>query len=39
MIDANLPRHISVWTGSSYSFVIDIGPELREIEIWNYAAA
>jgi predicted nuclease of predicted toxin-antitoxin system len=39
LIDVNLPRHVSAWTGSDYEFVIEIDPALRDIDIWGYTAA
>ncbi|MBI4724503.1 MAG: DUF5615 family PIN-like protein [Rhodomicrobium sp.] len=39
LIDANLPRYISVWNSQDCTFVIDIGATLRDTEIWSYAEA
>lgn len=39
LIDANLPRWFSLWSGSDYEFVHDIGPEWTDSNIWQYAAA
>ncbi len=37
LIDANLPRHAGVWSGSDCEFVIEIDPALTDIDIWKYA--
>jgi predicted nuclease of predicted toxin-antitoxin system len=39
LIDANLPRWFSLWSGSECEFVHDIGPTWTDTEIWNHAAA
>jgi predicted nuclease of predicted toxin-antitoxin system len=39
LIDANLPRWFSLWSGSEYAFVHDIGPHWSDSQIWQYAAA
>ena len=39
LIDANLPRWFSLWLGSDYEFVHDLGPAWSDTEIWNRAAA
>lgn len=39
LIDANLPRWFSLWSGSDYEFVHDIGATRTDTEIWNYASA
>ncbi len=38
IIDANLPRHTSVWRGGGYVFVLDIDPALSDVNIWKYAS-
>ena len=37
VIDANLPRQISVWQSESFEHVVDIDDEWSDTEIWNYA--
>lgn len=37
LIDANLPYRFSVWRGRSYSHVFDIGDEMKDRAIWDYA--
>jgi predicted nuclease of predicted toxin-antitoxin system len=39
LIDANLPRRLSLWSGSDYQFVHDIDPNWTDSRIWEYAAA
>ncbi len=39
LIDANLPRHASVWAGGGCEFVVDINAALPDADIWKYAAA
>jgi len=39
LIDANLPRWFSLWSGVDYEFVHDIGPEWSDTKIWQYAAS
>jgi|SRR5215469_10935516 len=39
LIDANLPRYASVWTGGDCEFVVDIDAALKDIDIWKYAMA
>ncbi len=39
IIDANLPRYVSVWASGDCEFVLDIDPALKDIDIWKYAAA
>ena len=38
LIDANLPRWFSLWSGRDYAFVHDIGSTWTDTEIWKYAA-
>ena len=37
IIDANLPYYFSLWRGKEYQHVIDIDPNMKDSEIWNYA--
>jgi predicted nuclease of predicted toxin-antitoxin system len=37
LIDVNLPRYFSLWSGSEYEFVTDINDELKDSQIWLYA--
>jgi predicted nuclease of predicted toxin-antitoxin system len=37
LIDANLPRWFSLWSGADYEFVHDIGVEWSDTTIWRYA--
>jgi predicted nuclease of predicted toxin-antitoxin system len=39
LIDANLPRWFSLWSGGDYVFVHDNDPHWTDTEIWHYAAA
>lgn len=39
LIDANLPRKISVWQTDEFEFVTDIKADLSDGEIWEYAKA
>lgn len=39
LIDANLPRWFSLWSGADYEFVHDLGPEWSDTKIWQYAAS
>jgi len=39
LIDANLPRHLTVWNGEAFEFVADIDPSLPDKEIWAYAGS
>ncbi|MBM3528759.1 MAG: hypothetical protein FJX62_11760 [Alphaproteobacteria bacterium] len=39
LIDANLPRWFSPWSGSDYEFIHDIGQAWTDSRIWQYAAA
>jgi len=38
LIDANLPRWFSLWSGADYEFVHNLGPERSDTQIWQYAA-
>ncbi len=37
IVDANLPYYFSLWRGDAYQHVIDINPEMKDSEIWDYA--
>lgn len=37
LIDANLPRRVPIWQSEPFQFVVDIGEEWNDSEIWNYA--
>ena len=37
LIDANLPYYFSLWNGENYQHVIEINPEMKDSEIWEYA--
>ena len=37
LIDVNLPRRFSVWSGAQYLHVLDLSDEWTDAEIWNYA--
>ncbi len=37
LIDANLPRWMSVWSGADFEYVVDIDPSLSDRKIWDYA--
>lgn len=37
IIDANLPRRFSLWSGGDYEYVVDIDDRLKDSEIWAYA--
>jgi predicted nuclease of predicted toxin-antitoxin system len=39
LIDANLPRWFSLWSGGDCEFVHDLGADWSDTEIWDYAAA
>ncbi len=38
LIDANLPRWFSLWSGGDCKFVHDLGADWSDTEIWYYAA-
>jgi predicted nuclease of predicted toxin-antitoxin system len=38
LIDANLPRWFSLWSGGDCEFVHDLGADWSDTEIWNHAA-
>lgn len=37
LIDVNLPRYFSIWTGEEYEHVVNIDDEMKDSEIWQYA--
>ena len=37
IIDANLPYYFSLWNKDNYQHVIDIDPNMKDSEIWEYA--
>ncbi len=37
LIDANLPRWFSLWSGGDCEFVHDIGADWSDTRIWDYA--
>ena len=37
LIDVNLPRYFSLWSGNEYEHVVNIDDELTDREIWRYA--
>jgi len=37
IIDANLPRYFSLWSGGDYEYVVYIDDRLKDSEIWAYA--
>jgi predicted nuclease of predicted toxin-antitoxin system len=39
LIDANLPRLLSLWSGGSYEFVHDLGADWSDTRIWKHAEA
>jgi predicted nuclease of predicted toxin-antitoxin system len=39
LIDANLPRLVSVWSGDDFVWMHDIDPRWSDTAIWNFAAA
>jgi predicted nuclease of predicted toxin-antitoxin system len=39
LIDANLPRLISLWSGADYAFVHDLGADWSDTRIWKHADA
>jgi predicted nuclease of predicted toxin-antitoxin system len=39
LIDVNLPRSLSIWSGSDYQFMHDIGPIWPDSRIWEFAEA
>jgi predicted nuclease of predicted toxin-antitoxin system len=39
LIDANLPRSLSLWSGGDYEFVHDLGANWSDTRIWKHAEA
>jgi predicted nuclease of predicted toxin-antitoxin system len=39
LIDANLPRLLSLWSGVDYAFVHDLGADWSDTRIWKHAEA
>jgi predicted nuclease of predicted toxin-antitoxin system len=39
LIDANLPRWFSLWSGREFVFVHELGPDWSDTQIWRYASA
>jgi predicted nuclease of predicted toxin-antitoxin system len=37
LIDANLPRWLSLWSGGDCEFVHDLGPDWSDTKIWAHA--
>ncbi len=37
LIDANLPRYLSIWNSADFVFVVDLHPEMPDQEIWHFA--
>lgn len=37
LIDVNLPRYFSLWSGDEYEHVVNIDDELTDSQIWLYA--
>jgi len=37
LIDVNLPRYFSLWSGDEYEHVVNINDEMKDLEIWQYA--
>lgn len=37
LIDVNLPRYFSLWSGDEYEHIVNINDELKDSEIWLYA--
>jgi len=37
LIDVNLPRYFSLWSGDEYEHIANINDELKDSEIWLYA--
>jgi predicted nuclease of predicted toxin-antitoxin system len=37
LIDVNLPRYFSLWSGDETKHVADIGDEMKDSQIWLYA--
>lgn len=39
LIDVNLPRYFSLWSGNEYEHIVEINDELKDSQIWLYAEA
>lgn len=37
IVDANLPYYFSLWRDEAYVHIIDINPQMKDSEIWQYA--
>lgn len=37
LVDANLPYYFSLWNNNKYLHVLDINPEMKDSDIWEYA--
>ena len=37
LIDANMPRNISVWSSRDCTFAVDFGDSVSDLFIWDYA--
>jgi predicted nuclease of predicted toxin-antitoxin system len=37
LIDVNLPRYFSLWSGDEYEHVVNIDDEMKDSQIWLYA--
>ena len=37
LIDVNLPRYFSLWSGSEFQHVVQLNDEMKDSEIWRYA--
>lgn len=37
LINANLPRRFSIWNDASCVFVVNLGCDLSDVEVWDYA--
>ena len=37
LIDANLPRRFSIWNNEDCVFVVDLGRDFSDVEVWDYA--
>lgn len=39
LIDVNLPRYFSIWSGEEFAFVADLDAKWTDTQIWQYASA
>ncbi len=37
LIDVNLPRYFSLWSGDEFEHVVNINDQMKDSEIWEYA--